>query len=68
MYDKAILEAFATISTPTITTLLVNKGLRKIFMRGPSAQGADGKRVVGPAFTLRFIPAREDLATTSAWS
>jgi len=68
MYDKAILEAFEAISTPTITTLLVNKGLRKIFMRGPSAQNTGGKRVVGPAFTLRFIPAREDLATTSAWS
>jgi len=37
-------------------------------MRGPAAIGAEVRRVVGPAFTLRFIPAREDLATTSAWS
>jgi len=67
MYDKAILEAFAAISTPTITTLLVNKGLRKVWLRGPMAQSANVERVV-PAFTLRFIPAREDLATTSAWT
>jgi regulator of RNase E activity RraA len=29
---------------------------------------AKGKRLVGPAFTLRFIPAREDLATPESWS
>ena len=47
--------------------LLVNKGLRNVFMRGPRRRRG-GKRVVGPAFTLRFIPAREDLATPDAWS
>ena len=26
-----------------------------------------GKRVVGPAFTLRFVPVREDLATPESW-
>ena len=26
------------------------------------------KRLVGPAFTLRFVPAREDLATPESWS
>jgi len=25
-------------------------------------------RLVGPAFTLRFVPAREDLATPESWS
>jgi regulator of RNase E activity RraA len=29
---------------------------------------ADGRRIVGPAFTLRFVPAREDLATPESWS
>lgn len=29
---------------------------------------ASGARVVGPAFTLRFVPAREDLATPASWS
>jgi regulator of RNase E activity RraA len=29
---------------------------------------ADDKRIVGPAFTLRFVPAREDLATPESWS
>jgi regulator of RNase E activity RraA len=68
MYDPALIKAFEAISTPTITTILVNRGLRKVWMRGPIALSEGVKRVVGPAFTLRFIPAREDLATTSAWS
>ena len=68
MFDSAVIEAFKEISTPTITTLLVNKGLRKVWMRGPVGWGASTQRIVGPAFTLRFIPAREDLATTSAWA
>ena len=29
---------------------------------------ADGKRLVGPAFTLRFVPVREDLATPESWA
>jgi regulator of RNase E activity RraA len=29
---------------------------------------AGQKRLVGPAFTLRFVPAREDLATPESWS
>ena len=27
----------------------------------------DRRRVVGPAFTFRFVPAREDLATPASW-
>jgi regulator of RNase E activity RraA len=29
---------------------------------------AAGKRLVGPAFTLRFVPVREDLATPESWA
>src|SRR3712207_2408179 len=64
---KARLEG---ISTATVTTLLLKKGLRNIWMRGPQpfTAAARGKRLVGPAFTLRFVPAREDLATPESWS
>ena len=68
MDPNAILEALKGVSTPTITTLLLKKGLRNVWMRGPKWQGASPTRLVGPAFTLRFIPAREDLATTAAWA
>ena len=62
------LEALKRVSTPTLTTVLLKKGLRNVFIRGarPLAEGAG--RVVGPAFTLNFIPAREDLAVPEAWA
>ena len=64
----AIIEALKQISTPTITTILLKKGLRNVWMRGPRPLRAGAPRIVGPAFTLRFIPAREDMATPDAWS
>ena len=37
-------------------------------MRGTRPLRADQQRLVGRAFTLRFVPAREDLATPESWS
>jgi len=68
MDRHAIIETLKSVSTATITTLLLKKGLRNIWMRGPCPQREGQPRLVGPAFTLRFIPAREDLATPDAWS
>jgi regulator of RNase E activity RraA len=68
MNETAILEALRGVSTATITTLLLKKGLRNIWMRGPRPQREGQGRLVGPAFTLRFIPAREDRATPDAWT
>lgn len=67
--DKAAFEALSHIATATLTTVLLKKGLRNVWIRGalpitPSA----GERTVGRAFTVRFIPAREDLATPESWS
>ena len=42
-------------------------GLRNAWLRGAAPLHADVQRVVGPAFTLRFVPAREDRATTAMW-
>ena len=64
-------EAVATlsrVSTATITTVLLKKGLRNVWMRGSRPLRPGQPRLVGPAFTLRFVPAREDLATPESWS
>src|ERR1700712_4633743 len=64
-------EAIATlskVSTATITTVLLKKGLRNVWLRGAKPLRPGMPRLVGPAFTLRFIPAREDLATPESWS
>lgn len=67
--DKAIMDALRATSTATITTILLKKGIRRCWMQGPMPFfNADDKRLVGPAFTLRFVPAREDLATPESWS
>ena len=68
MLDSKAIATLKGVSTATITTVLLKKGLRNIWMRGamPLRQGEE--RLVGPAFTLRFVPAREDLATPESWS
>jgi len=55
------------VTTATLTTVLLKRGLRNVWLRGPMPL-APGERVAGPAFTLRFVPAREDLATPASWS
>ena len=55
---KAILQ---NTSTASIATLLFKRGLRNQYVQNVRRLGAEGKRMVGPAFTLRYIPAREDL-------
>lgn len=55
------------ITTGTITTMLLKRGIRHSWMSGPMPLVPGGGRVVGPAFTLRFVPVREDLATPESW-
>ena len=61
------LDDLRHITTGTITTILLKRGIRHSWMRGPMPLVPGGKRVVGPAFTLRFVPVREDLATPESW-
>jgi regulator of RNase E activity RraA len=65
--DATTKTALEGISTATLTTVLLKKGLRNVWIRGAFPRQAGQKRVVGPAVTLRFVPAREDLATPASW-
>ncbi len=49
------------ISTATLSTLLFKRGLRQQFMQNVLPLAAWPRSMVGEAFTLRYIPAREDL-------
>src|SRR6187399_3594608 len=62
------LEILRNVTTGTITTMLLKKGIRHSWMAGAMPFGFSGKRVAGPAFTLRFVPVREDLATPESWA
>ncbi len=66
--DAAIAKVLAEVTTATITTILLKKGLRNVWIRGAFPLAPGMTRVVGRAFTVRFIPAREDLATPASWS
>ena len=65
--SDALFEILHKVTTATISTMLLRKGIRRCWMNGPKALGSKESRVVGRAFTLRFIPAREDLATVESW-
>jgi regulator of RNase E activity RraA len=66
--NRSIIEALGAVSSATVSTVLLKKGLRNVWIRGtrPLSPG-QGKRI-GPAFTMRFLPAREDLATPESLS
>ncbi len=66
--DPKVVEILSEVTTATLTTILLKKGLRNVWMRGTKPIKPGQPRLVGRAFTLRFVPAREDLATPESWS
>jgi regulator of RNase E activity RraA len=66
--DSKTIEILKGVTTATLTTVLLNKGLRNIWLRGAKPLGPGQPRIVGPSFTLRFVPAREDLAVPASWA
>jgi regulator of RNase E activity RraA len=66
--DPELASALGGVSTATLTTVLLKQGLRNVWMRGTRPLRPDQPRLVGRAFTLSFLPAREDLATPASWA
>jgi len=66
--DQEIKDTLAGVTTATLTTILLKKGLRNVWLRGAMPLKPGQGRIIGRAFTLRFVPAREDLATPESWS
>jgi regulator of RNase E activity RraA len=60
----AVLERLARISSGSLTTQLFKKGYRQTVLVGlKPLQGANARRFAGRAYTMRMIPAREDIDT-----
>jgi regulator of RNase E activity RraA len=55
------------VSAATLTTVLFKRGLRNVFIQGVFLLNRNAPKMVGEAFTLRYIPAREDLDTLNAF-
>jgi regulator of RNase E activity RraA len=60
-------EALKRVSTATLTTVLFKRGLRNTFIQGVFLLNRSAPRMLGEAYTLRFIPAREDLDQLGAF-
>lgn len=60
--DPATLDILRTVSTATLTTILLKAGFRNIWIRGALPIKPGQPRIAGPAFTLSFVPMREDMA------
>ncbi|SDE49638.1 Regulator of RNase E activity RraA [Paracoccus isoporae] len=55
------------VSVATLATALYKRGLRNQVIQGVHPLGWKGRNMVGPAFTLRYMPAREDRNTLAAF-
>src|SRR3954469_16952897 len=64
--DRETLELLRQASTATISTQLLKRGLRNTFLHG--LKPLTSHRMAGPAFTLRYIPAREDIDTLDVYN
>ena len=54
-------DKLKTVSVATLTTALFKRGLRNQFIQDVHPLNPGGGNMVGEAYTLRYIPAREDL-------
>jgi regulator of RNase E activity RraA len=65
--SHSVVAALRHVTTATLTTVLLKKGLRHVWIRGSRPFVPGQGRMIGRAFTLRFVPVREDLATPASW-
>lgn len=63
-----VAHTLCALTTATISTVLFKKGLRNVWLRGAMPLAPGQQRIAGRAFTMRFVPMREDLANPQAWS
>lgn len=58
--DHTLRAQLMTVSVATVATVLYKRGLRHQVIQGVHPVAPKGRNMVGPAVTLRYIPARED--------
>ena len=59
--DAALFDTLRRVSTDSVAGVLLKKGLFNQWVRGPMPMRLEFPRTVGRAFTMRFIPLREDV-------
>ncbi len=66
--DPGVVAALATVSTATITMQLLKRGIRRVWIAGTRPLDPQTPRIAGEAFTVRFVPMREDIATPDSYA
>jgi regulator of RNase E activity RraA len=61
--SREVIERLSRISSGTLTTELFRRGLKQCFLVGLKAMNPSAARFAGEAYTMRFIPTREDIDT-----
>lgn len=61
MTSGNLAELYCGVSTATLATVLSQHGLQKVFMYGVAPLPGSCPRIVGRAFTMRAVAAREDM-------
>lgn len=64
--EPGIRDQLQRIGTAPLASQLLKRGLRNVFIPGVAPVNPLHARMVGPAYTLRFIPMREDLANAAS--
>ncbi|MBT9290963.1 ribonuclease activity regulator RraA [Prosthecodimorpha staleyi] len=67
MLSDATREKLKHVSTATLATALFKRGLRRQYVQDVHPLRFKGDNMVGPAYTLRYMPAREDLNPISVF-
>ena len=65
---QSVLDKLKLVSTPAVATVLYGRGLRCQMIQDVLPLGPIKQSMVGIAYTLRYIPAREDLNQITVFS
>jgi regulator of RNase E activity RraA len=65
---EATREKLSKVGSATVANMLLARGLRNVYLLGLNPLSAEQEHMVGPAYTLRFIPAREDIDNQSNYA
>ena len=66
--NSSVAGQLRQISTATLSMVLLKRGVRTSWLGGPSPLVPMSERIVGPAFTIRFVPGREDLSSPESYA
>lgn len=58
----------AKVGSANVANALLKRGFRNVYLLGLQPLSQDQEQLVGPAYTLRFMPAREDIDSMANYS